>query len=295
MEVTRAGKLQVVVWLLALWLSGAASTKGKGRGSTGGLSAPLLLPPVAAHLPTPEIHVKPYPVALPLCPAVTKHVTKVQLLDNYVPIYQTQVKPVIVTTTFYHTSLVIKDHEANSILYTTVRNIDFQYDSSEAVITNHVTVTSIQRVPVATTVTSISLTVEPQTTTVTKTIQQGIPEYFTKTTYVTRTVYEQPRITVTEQFELPYDNTQYQVVTETLYLTETVEAKHRPPVTSTVVRTEHSHTPVYVTVTVVNTEAVTTIVQQPDPQTVVVEVPCSIHTKKGFGRNINDKNSYGPY
>ncbi|XP_063872893.1 uncharacterized protein LOC135107113 [Scylla paramamosain] len=278
MEVTRTGKLQVVVWLLAVWLSGAASTKGKGKGREGGLSAPLPLPPIAAPVPPPNIHVKPYPVPLPLYPSTGR-----------------RWKPVIVTTTFYHTSLVTRDHEATSILYTTVRNTDFQYESSEAVVTNHVTVTSIKRVPVATTVTSISLTVEPQVTTVTKTVQQGTPKYFTKTTYVTRTIYEQPRITVTEQFELPYDNTQYQAVTETLYLTQTVEAKPRPPVASTVVRTEHRNTPVYVTVTVVNTEAVTTTVQQPDPQTVVVEGPCSINTKKGFGRNRNNKNSYGPY
>lgn len=156
-----------------------------------------------------------------------------------------------------------------------------------AVITHYKTVTEVQQVPVLTTVTSISVEVEPHVTTIVNVKTEGDPQYFTDTKLVTHTVYNQPRVTVTKQFQYPYDSVHHQQVTETRYVTETVVAKKGPRLTSTVLRTLLSYTPYYVTVTVTNTIPFISTVLQQVPQT--VQAPC------GGGGNEGIGNSYDLY
>lgn len=141
-----------------------------------------------------------------------------------------------------------------------------------AYITDYVTVTTVQEVPVLTTVTSIDFTVQPHIVTIAKVVSEGVPQYFTDTAVVTHTVYNQPRVTVTKEFPYPYNSVQHQQVTETVYVTETVNAPQGPRVISTVLRTHVSYTPVYITVTLTDTVPYTTTVQQKVLQTVTA--PC---------------------
>lgn len=157
-----------------------------------------------------------------------------------------------------------------------------------AVITDYETVTTVQKVPVLTTVTSIDFTLLPNVITIPKIVSEGVPQYFTDTAVVTHTVYNQPRITVTKEFPYPYDSVQHKEVTETRYVTETVQAHHGPRVISTVLRTQVSYSPVYVTVTLTDTVPYTTTVQQQVRQTVTL--PCG-----GGGSGLTVNSYDNPY
>lgn len=157
-----------------------------------------------------------------------------------------------------------------------------------AIITDYETVTTVQKVPVLTTVTSIDFTLQPHVITIAKVVSEGVPQYFTDTAVVTHTVYNQPRITVTKEFPYPYDSVQHKQVTETRYVTETVKAHHGPGVTSTVLRTHVSYTPVYVTVTLTDTVPYTTTVLQQVRETVTA--PCG-----GGGSGLTVNSYDNPY
>ncbi|XP_050733667.1 uncharacterized protein LOC127007100 [Eriocheir sinensis] len=274
MEARSGKKTQVLVWLLALLLSVEATAKGgggKGKGigiGGGGFGGHVIAPPIAPRIPPPKIHVNPVPVPVKPCYPVTKQITDFKQLDNYVTFYKTQVQPVVVTTTLYRTSYVTQDVQATSLLITTVRTTEFQTENSVAIITDYKTVTTVQKVPVLTTVTSIDFTLQPHVITIPKIVSEAVPQYFTDTAVVTHTVYNQPRITVTKEFPYPYDSVQYKQVTETRYVTETVQGYHGPRVTSTVLRTQISYSPVYISVTLTDTVLYTTTVLQPVRQTV---------------------------